>query len=142
MAARLLAAFAAAVLLAAGPAGAQPTESADLPVALRSIQHFWAILKRCQTVVPDRNAIRAREAAFDGLLDDAKAADGRWRTFVDADGRAKETHFRSAREMVYSLEFAADVKRYEQVVSVVPLNIQVQDCREFASLVEQALSGK
>jgi hypothetical protein len=137
----LLAAFAAA-LLAARAAAAQPAETADLPVALRSIQHFWAILKRCETVVPDRNAIRAREAAFDGLLDDAKTADGLWRTFVDADGRAKETHFRSARVMVYSLEFAADVKRYEQVVAAVPLNIQVQDCREFASLVEQALSGK
>ncbi len=36
----------------------------------------------------------------------------------------------------------ADVKRYEQVVSAVPLTIQVQDCLEFASLVEQALSGK
>jgi hypothetical protein len=139
---RLLAAFAATVLLVATPAAAQPTEISDLPVALRSIQHLWAILKRCETVAPDRNAIRAREAAFDGLLDDAKSADGRWRTFVDADGRAKETHFRSAREMVYSLEFAADIKRYEQVVSVVPLNVQVQDCREFDSLVEQALSRK
>jgi hypothetical protein len=36
----------------------------------------------------------------------------------------------------------ADVKRYEQVVSAVPLTIQVQDCRQFESLVEQALSGK
>jgi hypothetical protein len=138
----LLAAFGAAVLVLPTPAAAQPNGISDPPVALRSIQHFWAILKRCETIVPDRNAIRAREAAFDGLLDDAKAADGLWRTFVDADGRAKETQFRSARDMVYSLEFAADVKRYEQVVAMVPLTIQVQDCREFASLVEQALSGK
>jgi hypothetical protein len=142
MVAHLLTAFAAAVLLVTTPAAAQPTPISDLPVALRSIQHLWAILKRCETVVPDRNAIRAREAAFDRLLDEAKTADGRWRTFVDADGRAKETPFRSAREMVYSLEFAADIKRYQQVVSAVPLTVQVQDCREFDSLVEQVLSGK
>jgi hypothetical protein len=138
----LRAALAAVVLLVAGPAAAQPTEMSDPPVALRSIQHFWAILKRCERVAPDRNAIRAREDAFDRLLDGAKTADGLWRTFLDADGHPRETHFRSAREMVYSVEFAADVKRYEQVVSAVPLTIQVQDCREFASLVEQALSGK
>jgi hypothetical protein len=61
---------------------------------------------------------------------------------VDADGRPAQTRFRTAREMFYSAEFAADVKRYEQVVSAVPLTIQVQDCREFESLVEQALSAK
>jgi hypothetical protein len=138
----LLAAVAAAALLVATPAAAQPAEISDPPVALRSIQHFWAILKRCETVAPDRNAIRAREAEFDRLLDGAKTADGVWRTFLDGDRRRQETQFRSAREMVYSVEFAADVKRYEQVVSAVPLTIQVQDCREFASLVEQALSGK
>lgn len=138
----LLAALAAAILIAARQGAAQPMEISNPPVALRSIQHFWAILKRCETVAPDRNAIRARDAAFDRLLDGAKSADGLWRTFLDADGRPKETHFRSAREMVYSVAFAEDVKRYEQVVSAVPLTVQVQDCLEFASLVEQALSGK
>ena len=142
MAGPLLAALSAAVLLGASPAAAQPTVISDPPVALRSIQHFWAMLKRCETVAPDRNAIRAREAAFEQLIDDAKSANGLWETFVDADGRPKETRFRSAREMLYSAEFAADVQRYEQVVSAVPLTVQVQDCREFASLVEQALSGK
>jgi len=105
----LSAALAASLLLAARPGAAQPGE---LPLELRSVQHFWAILKRCQTVAPDRNAIRARDAAFDRLMDEARAPDGRWRTLVDADDRPKETHFTSAREMVYSLEFAADVKRY------------------------------
>ena len=74
--------------------------------------------------------------------DGAKPADGVWRTLLDADGRPQETHFHSAREMVYSLEFASDVKRYQQVVSAVPLNIQVQDCVQYDSLVEQAPSGK
>jgi hypothetical protein len=127
------------MLMASGRSGAQST---DLPVRLQSIQHFYAITKRCETVAPDRTAIRAREAALDRLIDDARNADGLWETFVDADGRPRETRFRSAREMFYSAEFAADVKRYEQVVSAVPLTIQVQDCLEFASLVEQALSGK
>lgn len=86
------------MLMASGHGAAQST---DLPVRLQSIQHFYAITRRCETVAPDRTAIRAREA-----------------------------------------EFAADVKRYEQVVSAVPLTVQVQDCREFESLVEQALSGK
>jgi hypothetical protein len=135
----LVAVVAAAVLMASGHSAAQ---SIDLPVRLQSIQHFYAITKRCETVAPDRTAIRAREAALDRLIDDAKSANGLWETFVDADGRPRETRFRSAREMFYSAEFAADVKRYEEVVSAVPLTIQVQDCREFTSLVEQALSGK
>ena len=135
----LIAVVVAAMLMASGHSAAQST---DLPVRLQSIQHFYAITKRCETVAPDRTAIRAREAALDRLIDDAKSASGLWETFVDADGRPRETRFRSAREMFYSAEFAADVKRYELVVSAVPLNIQVQDCREFASLVEQALSGK
>ena len=127
------------MLMASGRSAAPST---DLPVRLQSIQHFYAITKRCETVAPDRTAIRAREAALDRLIDDAKNADGLWETFVDADGRPGETRFRSAREMFYSAEFAADVKRYEQVVSAVPLTIQVQDCLEFTSLVERALSGK
>jgi hypothetical protein len=135
----LPAAVAATLLLAGRPGAAQPSE---LPVELQSVQHFWAILKRCQTVAPDRNAIRARDAAFDRLMDEARAPDGRWRTFVDADDRPKETHFTSAREMVYSLEFAADVKRYETVVSAVPVSLMVQDCVRFESLVAQALAGK
>ena len=135
----LSAALAAAMLLASRPGAAQPSEP---PVALQSVQHFWAILKRCQTVAPDRNAIRARDAAFDRLMDEARAPDGRWRTLVDADDRPKETHFTSAREMVYSLEFAADVKRYETVVSAVPVTVMVQDCVQFESLVAQALAGK
>jgi hypothetical protein len=48
----------------------------------------------------------------------------------------------SAAQSTDSAEFAADVKRYEQVVSAVPLTVQVQDCREFESLVAQALSAK
>ena len=135
----LVAVVAAAMLMASGHSAAQST---GLPVRLQSIQHFYAITKRCGTVAPDRTAIRAREAALDRLIDDAKSASGLWETFVDADGRPRETRFRSAREMFYSAEFAADVKRYEQVVSAVPLTIQVQDCLEFASLLEQALSGK
>ena len=135
----LSAALAASLLLAARPGAAQPGE---LPLELRSVQHFWAILKRCQTVAPDRNAIRARDAAFDRLMDEARAPDGRWRTLVDADDRPKETHFTSAREMVYSLEFAADVKRYETVVTAVPVTVMVQDCVQFESLVAQALAGK
>lgn len=127
------------MLMAGGHSAAQSTE---LPVRLQSIQHFYAITKRCATVAPDRTAIRAREAALERLIDGAKSANGLWETFVDADGRPRETRFRSAREMFYSAEFAADVKRYEQVVSAVPLTIQVQDCLEFTSLVEQALSGK
>jgi hypothetical protein len=134
-----MAVVAAATLLASGHSAAQAT---DLPVRLQSIQHFYAITKRCETVAPDRAAIRAREAALDRLIDDAKSANGVWETFVDADGRPAETRFRSAREMFYSAEFAADVKRYEQVVSAVPLTVQVQDCREFEALVEQALSAK
>jgi len=136
----LLAALAVAILAAPRQAAAQSV--AGLPVALQSVQHFWAILKRCQTVAPDRNAIRARDAAFDRLMDEARAPDGRWRTLVDADDRPKETHFTSAREMVYSLEFAADVKRYETVVSAVPVTVMVQDCVQFESLVAQALAGK
>jgi hypothetical protein len=135
----LVAVVAAAMVMASGHCAAQST---DLPVRLQSIQHFYAITKRCETVAPDRTAIRAREAALDRLIDDAKSANGLWETFVDADGRPRETRFRSAREMFYSAEFAADVKRYEQVVSQVPLTIQVQDCLEFSSLVDQALSGK
>jgi hypothetical protein len=138
--ARLL--LAATMLLAGGHGAAQPTDALDQPVELKSIQHFYAILKRCEMVAPDRTAIRARDASFDRLLDGAMPADGVWRTFLDADGRPRETHFRTAREMVYSLEFASDVKRYEQLVSAVPLNVQVQDCVQFDSLVEQALSGK
>jgi hypothetical protein len=122
--------------------GHSTAQSTDLPVRLQSIQHFYAITKRCERVAPDRTAIRAREAALDRLIDDAKSANGLWETFVDADGRPREARFRSAREMFYSAEFAADVKRYEELVAAVPLTIQVQDCREFASLVEQALSGK
>jgi hypothetical protein len=136
----LLIALAAAVLLPERQVAAQSTEA--LPVVLQSIQHFWAILKRCQTVAPDRNAILARDAAFDRLLDGAKPPDGLWRTFLDADGRPEETHFPSAREMFHSAAFAADVKRYEVVVSAVPLTIQVQDCLQFDSLIEKALSGK
>jgi len=135
----LSAALAAAMLLASRPGAAQPSEP---PVALQSVQHFWAILKRCQTLAPDRNAIRARDAAFDRLLDEAKAPDGLWRTFVDADGRPQETRFHTAREMVYSLEFAADVKRYEAVVGAVPPGVLVQDCVQYESLVEQALARK
>ena len=131
----LVAVLAAAMLMASGHSAAQ---AADLPVRLQSIQHFYAITKRCDTVVPDRTAIRAREAALDRLIDDAKSNNGLWETFVDADGRPRETRFGSAREMFYSAEFAADVKRYEEVVSAVPLTVQVQDCREFSSLVEQA----
>ena len=65
---------AAAMLMASGPgwSSIHPT----FPSRLQSIQHFYAILKRCETVAPDRNAIRAREAAFDRLLDDAKTPDG------------------------------------------------------------------
>src|SRR4030095_4526943 len=136
MARFLLAALAATMLLANRDGFAQATE---LPVELNSIQHFYAILKRCEGVAPDRTAIRAREAAFDRLLDGARTADGVWRTFLDADGRPQETRFPSAREMVYSLEFAADVERCEQMVSVVPLTVQVQDCVQFESLVAQAL---
>jgi hypothetical protein len=134
-----VAVVAAAMLMASGHSAAQSTH---LPVRLQSIQHFYAITKRCQTVAPDRTAIRAREAALDRLIDDAKSPNGVWETFVDADGRPAETRFRTAREMFYSAEFAADIKRYELVVWAVPLTIQVQDCREFESLVEQALSGK
>ena len=135
----LSATLAATMLLASQPGAAQ---SSELPVALQSVQHFWAILKRCQTLAPDRNAIRARDAAFDRLLDEAKAPDGLWRTFVDADGRPQETRFHTAREMVYSLEFAADVKRYEAVVGAVPPGVLVQHCVQYESLVEQALARK
>jgi hypothetical protein len=136
---RALSATLAATILLAGQPRAQ---SSELPVALQSVQHFWAILKRCQTLAPDRNAIRARDAAFDRLLDEAKAPDELWRTFVDADGRPQETRFHSAREMVYSTEFAADVKRYEAMVAVVPPSVLVQDCVQYESLVEQALARK
>jgi hypothetical protein len=136
---RALSAALAATILLAGQPGAQ---SSELPVALQSVQHFWAILKRCQTLAPDRNAIRARDAAFDRMLDEAKAPDELWRTFVDADDRPQETRFHSAREMVHSLEFAADVKRYEAVVAAVPPGVLVQDCVQYESLVEQALARK
>ena len=135
----LSAALAATLLLAGRPGAAQPSE---LPVELQSVQHFWAILKRCQTLAPDRNAIRARDAAFDRLLDEARAPDGLWRTLVDADGRPNETRFHSAREMVYSAEFAADVKRYEAMVAAAPPGLLVQDCVQYEALVEQALAGK
>jgi hypothetical protein len=93
-------------------------------------------------VAPDRTAIRAREAALDRLIDDAKSANGvlgnlrRCRRPSRADALSLR-----ARDVLQP-EFAADVKRYELVVSAVPLTIQVQDCREFESLVEQALSAK
>ena len=136
----LLAALAVAILAAPRQAAAQSV--AGLPVALQSVQHFWAILKRCQTLAPDRNAIRARDAAFDRLLDEARAPDGLWRTLVDADGRPNETRFHSAREMVYSAEFAADVKRYEAMEAAAPPGLLVQDCVQYEALVEQALAGK
>ena len=71
----LVTAVAAAMLVASGHGAAQ---SSDLPVRLQSIQHFYAITKRCETVAPDRTAIRAREAALDRLIDDAKSASGAW----------------------------------------------------------------
>jgi hypothetical protein len=117
-------------------------QSVDLPVELKSIQHFYAIMKRCEIVAPDRTAIRAREASFDRLLELALPADGGWRTYLDADGRPQETRFNSAREMVYSLEFASDIKRYQQMVAIVPPSVLVNDCREYDALVNQALTGK
>jgi len=126
-------------LVIALPAFAQ---SPELPVELKSIQHFYAIMKRCEIVAPDRTAIRAREASFDRLLEQALPADGTWRTYLDADGRPQETRFNSAREMVYSVEFASDVKRYQQMVAIVPPSVLVNDCREYDALIEQALTGK
>ena len=117
-------------------------QAAELPVELKSIQHFYAIMKRCEIVAPDRTAIRAREASFDRLLELALPADGTWRTYLDADGRPQETRFNSAREMVYSLEFASDIKRYQQMVAIVPPSVLVNDCREYDALVNQALTGK
>jgi hypothetical protein len=124
------------------PAFAQSADPLSLPLELKSIQHFYAIMKRCEIVAPDRTAMRAREASFDRLLDLAIPAAGGWRTYLDADGRPQETHFNSAREMVYSVEFASDVKRYHQMVSVVPPSVLVNDCREYDTLVNQALTGK
>ena len=129
-------------LATALPAFAQSADPLSLPLELKSIQHFYAIMKRCEIVAPDRTAMRAREASFDRLLDLAIPASGGWRTYVDADGRAQETHFNSAREMVYSVEFASDIKRYHQMVSVVPPSVLVNDCREYDTLVNQALTGK
>ena len=126
-------------LLGALRAFAQPVE---LPVELKSVQHFYAIMKRCEIVAPDRTAIRAREASFDRLLELALPADGTWRTYLDADGRPQETRFNSAREMVYSLEFASDIKRYQRMVAIVPPSVLVNDCREFDALVDAALAGK
>ena len=74
-AAARVAVVAAAMLMASGGSAAQAT---DLPVRLQSIQHFYAITKRCETVAPDRTAIRARQAALDRLIDDAKSANGVW----------------------------------------------------------------
>jgi len=44
--------------------------------------------------------------------------------------------------MVYSAEFAADVKRYEAMVAAAPPGLLVQDCVQYEALVEQALAGK
>ena len=126
----------------ATPAFAQSADPLSLPLELKSIQHFYAIMKRCEIVAPDRTAIRAREASFDRLLELALPADGTWRTYLDADGRPQETRFNSAREMVYSLEFASDIKRYQQMVAIVPPSVLVNDCREFDALVDAALAGK
>jgi hypothetical protein len=124
------------------PAFAQTADPLSLPLELKSIQHFYAIMKRCEIVAPDRTAIRAREASFDRLLEQALPADGVWRTYLDADCRPQETRFNSAREMVYSLEFASDIKRYQQMVAIVPPSVLVNDCREFDALVDAALAGK
>jgi hypothetical protein len=129
-------------LITALPALAQSADPLSLPLELKSIQHFYAIMKRCEIVAPDRAAMRAREASFDRLVDLAIPAGGVWRTYLDADGRPQETHFNSAREMVYSVEFASDIKRYHQMVSVVPPSVLVNDCREYDTLVNQALTGK
>ena len=136
---RTLLAFSAILAL---PAFAQSADPLSLPLELKSIQHFYAIMKRCEIVAPDRAAMRAREASFDRLLDLAIPPAGGWRTYLDADGGVQETHFNSAREMVYSVEFASDVKRYHQMVSVVPPSVLVNDCREYDALVDQALTGK
>lgn len=123
------------------PALAQ-SDPLSLPLELKSIQHFYAILKRCEIVAPDRTAMRAREASFDRLLDLAIPSASGWRTYLDGDGRPQDTQFNSAREMAYSVEFAADIKRYQQMVSAVPPSVLVKDCREYDALVDEALTSK
>jgi len=112
------------------------------PFALLSVQHFYAILKRCETVAPAPDAVAARAQAFERLLDGATTLNGLWRTFYDADGHLKETRFPSARAMAASAEFAMDLRRYEKVVATVPLDTQRTDCAEFEALVARALSRK
>lgn len=117
-------------------------ERSGPPFGFLSIQHFYAILKRCEKVAGNPDVLQAREQAFQRLLDGARTLNGLWRTFFDANGQPKETRFPTARAMVSSPEFLQDVKRYERRVSAVPLEVQLEDCAQFESLVSQALPGK
>jgi hypothetical protein len=112
------------------------------PFGFLSIQHFYAILKRCETVSPAPEGVQARERAFNRLLDGAMTMNGLWRTFYDAEGRLKETRFPNPRAMVASPEFAQDIKRYEERESRRRLADLQEQCAQFESLVSMAMPGK
>lgn len=112
------------------------------PFGFLSVQHFYAIMKRCEVVAPDSGEVAKRAAAFQRLVDEGKTMNGQWRTFADSQGRIKETHFATARQMVESPEFLSDVKRYHQAVAATPQSAMRDDCAAFVDLVNQAADRK
>lgn len=118
----------------------QLTAKLGPPRVFLSIQHFYAILKRCEDVAPEMDDVARRHNAFERLLSGAKTLNGTWRTFIDSEGKVRETQFSSARDMFSSPEFAMDVRRYHEWVALVPMSVQKTDCAEFEALVNQALS--
>lgn len=109
------------------------------PIGFLSLQHFYAIMKRCEVVDPVAERISLRAASFEQLIENGKSNNGLWRTFADRDGRVKETHFNSARAMVSSPEFLADVKRYERTVAATLDRAMLNDCAEFVNLVKAGI---
>jgi hypothetical protein len=122
-------------------------EKVGPPFGFLSLQHLYAILKRCETVAPDSKGIEERARAFQELLDRASSPNrmwpnGMWRTFYDPDGNIKETHFPSARSMFESPEFAVDMRRYHERVALVRPEAQKNDCAEFVTLVSSGIQKK
>jgi hypothetical protein len=110
------------------------------PTGILSVQHLYAVLKRCKTVAPA--GASGREQAFEQLVDGAKSANGLWRTFYNLEGNVKEVHHATARAMFMSPEFPVDMRRYDELVANVPLSVQIEDCTAFVGLVSQALGAK
>jgi hypothetical protein len=124
------------------PLSQEYLERTGPPFGFLSVQHFYAILKRCESVDPAAESVQSRREAFEQLLDAGKTTSGLWRTFFDPEGQPKETRHPNARAMFTSPEFAQDIKRYDATVAAVPRHIQVQDCGQFEALVAQALNRR